>query len=68
MLAVAGNETEAVVTNLRANRTYHFRVQARNSQGYGPASASVQQYTSETQLGESLHVVVWDILGRTLSN
>ncbi|EAT33150.1 AAEL014592-PA [Aedes aegypti] len=43
--AVVGDKTSAEITNLEPHTTYYFKVQTRNSKGYGLFSAMVSQTT-----------------------
>ena len=50
--AVTPTEEETMLSLLRPSTTYHVRVQARNSQGYGPLSPSVELATVAGRMGE----------------
>ncbi|XP_055609212.1 neogenin isoform X3 [Uranotaenia lowii] len=43
--AVVGDKTTAEIINLEPHKTYYFKVQTRNSKGYGQFSAMVSQVT-----------------------
>ena len=40
-----GDKTSAEISQLKADTRYYFKIQARNSKGYGPNSATVQYRT-----------------------
>ncbi|KAL1444292.1 hypothetical protein MTO96_007078 [Rhipicephalus appendiculatus] len=43
--AVVGDRMSAVIKGLTTDTTYHFKIQARNSKGYGPLSSEVAYHT-----------------------
>ena len=54
VFAVSGTNTQVIISTLDSNVTYYFKVQARNSQGYGPASNTLE-YRTHSANGKQLH-------------
>ena len=46
VFAVPGSNTEVVISTLAKDTTYFFKVQARNSQGYGPTTDTLTYRTA----------------------
>ncbi|XP_048268236.1 neogenin isoform X2 [Bombus terrestris] len=51
--AVVGDKTECIVKGLQPSTTYYFKIQARNSKGYGPFSTTVPFKTPQNGSGLS---------------
>ena len=51
--ALPGSATDAVLGPLSANTTYYFKLQARNSNGFGPMSDVITYYTAAQSRGQS---------------
>lgn len=47
--AVVGDKTECIVKGLQPSTTYYFKIQARNSKGYGPFSTTVPFKTPQSK-------------------
>ncbi|XP_037573231.1 neogenin isoform X1 [Dermacentor silvarum] len=45
---VVGDRMTAVIRGLTTDTTYHFKIQARNSKGYGPLSSEVVYHTGKS--------------------
>ncbi|XP_077483965.1 neogenin protein frazzled isoform X7 [Amblyomma americanum] len=45
---VVGDRMTAVIKGLTADTSYHFKIQARNSKGYGPLSSEVVYHTGKS--------------------
>ncbi|XP_076293130.1 neogenin protein frazzled isoform X4 [Lasioglossum baleicum] len=60
--AVLGDKTEFVVKVLKPNTTYYFKIQARNSKGYGPFSTTVPFKTPPNGRGLS-NILIYIIVG-----
>lgn len=65
--AVVGDKTECIVRNLQPSTTYYFKIQARNSKGYGPFSTTVSFKTPQSS-GMDVYDELHDRDGRGLSN
>ncbi|XP_076381173.1 neogenin protein frazzled isoform X7 [Megalopta genalis] len=65
--AVIGDKTEFIVKSLKPNTTYYFKIQARNSKGYGPFSTTVPFKTPQSN-GMDVYDELHDRDGRGLSN
>ncbi|XP_076293131.1 neogenin protein frazzled isoform X5 [Lasioglossum baleicum] len=65
--AVLGDKTEFVVKVLKPNTTYYFKIQARNSKGYGPFSTTVPFKTPPSN-GMDVYDELHGRDGRGLSN
>ncbi|KAL0107101.1 hypothetical protein PUN28_015559 [Cardiocondyla obscurior] len=62
---VIGDKVDAIVKSLHPNTMYYFKIQARNSKGYGPFSTTVSFKTPQSNgMDDELH----DRDGRTFSN
>ncbi|KOC68698.1 Neogenin [Habropoda laboriosa] len=64
---VIGDKTEFTVKGLLPSTTYYFKIQARNSKGYGPFSTTVPFKTSQSN-GMDVYDELHDRDGRGLSN
>ncbi|XP_033336090.1 neogenin protein frazzled isoform X4 [Megalopta genalis] len=60
--AVIGDKTEFIVKSLKPNTTYYFKIQARNSKGYGPFSTTVPFKTPQNGRGLS-NILIYIIVG-----
>ncbi|XP_033366122.1 neogenin isoform X2 [Bombus vosnesenskii] len=65
--AVVGDKTECIVKGLQPSTTYYFKIQARNSKGYGPFSTTVPFKTPQSS-GMDVYDELHDRDGRGLSN
>ncbi|XP_031832746.1 neogenin protein frazzled isoform X8 [Nomia melanderi] len=65
--AVIGDKTEFIVKGLKPNTTYYFKIQARNSKGYGPFSTTVSFKTPQSN-GMDVYGELHGRDGRGLSN
>ncbi|XP_053972806.1 neogenin isoform X5 [Hylaeus volcanicus] len=65
--AVIGDKTEFIVKSLKPSTTYYFKIQARNSKGYGPFSTTVPFKTPQSN-GMDVYDELHDRDGRGLSN
>ncbi|XP_011643133.1 neogenin isoform X4 [Pogonomyrmex barbatus] len=61
---VIGDKVDAIVKGLHPNTMYYFKIQARNSKGYGPFSTTVSFKTPPSNGMDELH----DQDGRSFSN
>nr|XP_034191892.1 neogenin isoform X4 [Osmia lignaria] len=64
---VIGDKTEFIVKDLLPSTTYYFKIQARNSKGYGPFSTTVPFKTPQSN-GMDVYDELHDRDGRGLSN
>lgn len=46
---VIGDKVDAIVKGLHPNTIYYFKIQARNSKGYGPFSTTVSFKTPQSK-------------------
>ncbi|XP_023289160.1 neogenin isoform X2 [Orussus abietinus] len=60
--AVMGDKTEFITKPLKPSTTYYFKIQARNSKGYGPFSAMVSFRTPQNGRGLS-GMIIYIIIG-----
>ncbi|XP_017884973.1 neogenin isoform X5 [Ceratina calcarata] len=65
--AVIGDKTEFIVKGLQPSTTYYFKIQARNSKGYGPFSTTVPFKTPQSS-GMDVYDELHDRDGRGLSS
>ncbi|XP_050593048.1 neogenin isoform X3 [Bombus affinis] len=65
--AVVGDKTECIVKGLQPSTTYYFKIQARNSKGYGPFSTTVPFKTPQSS-GMDVYDELHDRDGSGLSN
>ncbi|XP_043263217.1 neogenin isoform X8 [Colletes gigas] len=65
--AVIGDKTEFIVKGLKSSTTYYFKIQARNSKGYGPLSTTVPFKTPQSN-GMDVYDELHGRDGRGLSN
>ncbi|XP_076763547.1 neogenin protein frazzled [Xylocopa sonorina] len=65
--AVIGDKNEVILKGLKPSTTYYFKIQARNSKGYGPFSTTVPFKTPQSN-GMDVHDDLHDQDGRGLSN
>ncbi|XP_060828360.1 neogenin isoform X3 [Bombus pascuorum] len=65
--AVVGDKTECIVKGLQPSTTYYFKIQARNSKGYGPFSTTVPFKTPQSS-GMDVYDELHDRDGRGFSN
>lgn len=54
--AIKGDKHSYIIHNLLPSTTYYFKIQARNSRGYGPISSIVQFKTGESKF-ISVHII-----------
>lgn len=47
--AINGDKHSCVLTNLRPSTVYYFKIQARNSRGYGPFSKVISYLTGQSK-------------------
>lgn len=47
--AINGDKHSCVLTNLRPSTIYYFKIQARNSRGYGPFSKVISYRTGQSK-------------------
>ncbi|XP_029169996.1 neogenin isoform X5 [Nylanderia fulva] len=64
---VIGDKMDAIVKGLHPNTMYYFKMQARNSKGYGPFSTTVSFKTPQSN-GMDIYDELHDQDGRSLSN
>ncbi|XP_072749484.1 neogenin isoform X4 [Anoplolepis gracilipes] len=64
---VIGDKMDAIVKGLHPNTMYYFKIQARNSKGYGPFSTTVSFKTPQSN-GMDVYDELHDRDGRGLSN
>ncbi|XP_006565869.1 neogenin isoform X5 [Apis mellifera] len=64
---VIGDKTEFIVKGLQPSMTYYFKIQARNSKGYGPFSTTYPFKTPQSS-GMDVYDELHDRDGRGLSN
>ncbi|XP_011252617.1 neogenin isoform X4 [Camponotus floridanus] len=64
---VIGDKMDAIVKGLHPNMMYFFKIQARNSKGYGPFSTTVSFKTPQSN-GMDIYDELHDRDGRGLSN
>ncbi|XP_025153044.1 neogenin isoform X5 [Harpegnathos saltator] len=64
---VIGDKVDAIIKGLRPNTLYYFKIQARNSKGYGPFSITVSFKTPQSN-GMDIYDELHGRDGRGLSN
>ncbi|XP_054724817.1 neogenin-like isoform X2 [Uloborus diversus] len=60
---VIGDKLSAIISNLMPDTTYYFKIQARNTKGYGPLSSEVVYKTPPGLANNFLYIIIAAVSG-----